>query len=168
TATVPASTRALASPPPAIDVCDVEYSYRDRKALDGLSLEVPAGSIFGLLGPNGSGKSTLLSLLIGRRQAAAGILRVLDEPLTSRLRSRIGIVFQEPSLDPQMTVIETMRLQAKLFGLGGRDAERAATRLLEQVALADRANTYTATLSGGMKRRLELARALINSPQLLL
>ena len=117
TATVRETRRTLATAPPAIDVRDLEYAYGERKALDRLSLEVPAGSIFGLLGPNGSGKSTLLSLLIGRRQADAGTLRVLDEPLTPRLRSRIGIVFQEPSLDPQMTVIETMRLQAKLFGL---------------------------------------------------
>jgi ABC-2 type transport system ATP-binding protein len=168
TATAPQLARTNVGAPRAIDVRDIEYSYGERKALDRLSLEVPAGAIFGLLGPNGSGKSTLLSLLIGRRQAAAGTLRVLDEPLTSRLRSRIGIVFQEPSLDPQMTVMETMRLQATLFGLRGDEGERTARRLLERVALADRANAYTSTLSGGMKRRLELARALTNSPQLLL
>src|SRR5437868_11312956 len=90
TATVRETPPTLAAAPPAIDVRDLEYAYGERKALDRLSLEVPAGSIFGLLGPNGSGKSTLLSLLIGRRQADAGTLLVLAEPLTPRLRSRIG------------------------------------------------------------------------------
>jgi ABC-2 type transport system ATP-binding protein len=160
--------------PAAIAVHELTYSYGERQALDGLSLTVPAGSIFGLLGPNGSGKSTLLSILIGRRTAAGGSLTVLGQTAPAgerpgdRLRRRMGIVFQEPSLDPVMTVRETMDLQARMFGLKRSAAAATERALLERVNLADRADAATSTLSGGMKRRLELARALLNSPELLL
>jgi ABC-2 type transport system ATP-binding protein len=146
----------------------VSYSYGDRQALDGLSLHVPAGAVFGLLGPNGSGKSTLLSLLIGRRRPAAGEIAVLGQPLSPRLRARVGIVFQEPSLDASMTVIETLQLQGRMFGLPRAETARRAADLLDRVGLADRARSMTPTLSGGMKRRLELARALMSRPELIL
>lgn len=149
-----------------MSVRDVSYSYADRVALDTLSLDIPRGSIFGLLGPNGSGKSTLLSLLIGARAPASGAIHALGEPLTPALRARIGIVFQEPSLDPVMTVREILWLQARMFGL--RDARASIDTMLARVALADRADAPTATLSGGMKRRLDLARALLPQPELLL
>jgi ABC-type multidrug transport system ATPase subunit len=154
--------------PPAVEITRASYRYDGHPALDHVSLSVPAGAIFGLLGPNGSGKSTLLSLLIGRREPAEGELRVLGEPLSAALRARIGIVFQEPSLDPLMTVRETMLLHGRLFGLSRAAAVAPATRLLARVALADRAGAFTSTLSGGMKRRLELARALLTSPDVLL
>src|SRR5207244_3850547 len=105
---------------------------------DELSLCVPSGSIFGLLGPNGSGKSTLLSLLIGRRAAASGRVTVLGEALTDRLRRRIGVVFQEPSLDPVMTVAETLDLQAHMFGMDRGAAAASKRTVLERVGLADR------------------------------
>lgn len=168
TSTVLPATASGEPAPAAIDVRDAVFSYCDRVALDGLTLSVPAGSIFGLLGPNGSGKSTLLSLLIGRRTGASGELRVLGQPLSPRLRARMAIVFQEPSLDPNMTVDETMRLQARMFGLHRADAASQAALLLDRVGLADRARSLTATLSGGMKRRLELARALLTSPEVIL
>ncbi len=152
----------------AIHLDHVSYSYRDRLALDELSLDVPAGSIFGLLGPNGSGKSTLLSLLIGRRRAAGGEIAVLGQKLSPGLRARVGMVFQEPSLDASMTVIETLQLQARMFGLPRAETSRRAAELLERVGLSDRAPALTPTLSGGMKRRLELARALITRPELIL
>lgn len=144
------------------------YRYGDRFALDGVTLDVPAGSITGLLGPNGSGKSTLLSLLIGRREAAAGDVRVLGAPLSVAGRRRIGMVFQEPSLDPLMTVRETMMLQCRLFGVPRADAERDSAAMLTRVGLTDRASAYTSTLSGGLKRRLELARALVTRPAVVL
>ena len=147
---------------------DLVYSYGDRRALDGLSLSVPAGAIFGLLGPNGCGKSTLLSMLIGRRTPEAGDIRLLGEPLAARLRERIGIVFQEPSLDPTMTVRETMHLQGRMFGIARAATTERAARLLERMGLSDRAASMTETLSGGMKRRLELARALLTDPALVL
>ena len=146
----------------------MSYSYGDRLALDRLSLDVPAGAIFGLLGPNGSGKSTLLSLLISRRRAASGEIGQLGQPLAPRLRARVGIVFQEPSLDASMTVLETLHLQGRVFGLPRAETARRAAELLDRVGLADRARAMTPTLSGGMKRRLELARALITKPELIL
>jgi ABC-2 type transport system ATP-binding protein len=152
----------------AIDIRDVSFAYGERQALNGLSLTVPSGSIFGLLGPNGAGKSTLLSLLIGRRVADAGQIVMLGRPLSASLRSRVGMVFQEPSLDPHMTVRETMQLQGKLFGMRSADIAAGTDALLGRVALADRASAYTSTLSGGMRRRLELARALLPGPDVLL
>ncbi|TAK69826.1 MAG: ABC transporter ATP-binding protein [Dehalococcoidia bacterium] len=152
----------------AVHLHQVSYRYGDRLALDELSLDVPAGSIFGLLGPNGSGKSTLLSLLIGRRRAAAGEIALLGQPLSPRLRARVGMVFQEPSLDASMTVIETLQLQARMFGIPRAETSRRAAELLERVGLSDRTRAMTPTLSGGMKRRLELARALITQPELIL
>ncbi|MEX2246078.1 MAG: ABC transporter ATP-binding protein [Dehalococcoidia bacterium] len=163
--TRPLSTSADAT---AIDIDTLSFSYGEQVALDTLSLRVAVGAVFGLLGPNGSGKSTLLSLLTERRRPQSGTIRLLGEPLTARLRARMGVVFQEPSLDPHMTVIETMRLQARLFALPGAAATRRTAQLLDTVGLADRGSALTATLSGGMKRRLELARALIADPELLL
>jgi ABC-2 type transport system ATP-binding protein len=143
-------------------------AYGERRALDGLSLEVRRGSITGLLGPNGAGKSTLISVLVGRRGARSGEISILGAPPSHRGRARLGVVFQERSLDPYMTVTETMRLQARLFGLP-RDVAHADTgRLLERVGLTARAKDPTANLSGGMKRRLELARALLTRPEVLL
>ena len=156
------------APDAAVEVRDLAYAYGDRPALDGLSLTVPQGAIFGLLGPNGSGKSTLLSMLIGRRAPDRGEIRVLGEALTPQLRARMGIVFQEPSLDQTMTVRETMQLQGRMFGLTRTATSERAGALLERVGLVDRATSMTATLSGGMRRRLELARALLTEPALLL
>lgn len=166
--TVPALLPATPRDAFAVDVRGLTYRYHDRVALDGLTLGVPAGSIFGLLGPNGSGKSTLLGVLIGRRTADSGEVRVLGEPLSDRLRDRVAIVFQEPSLDPMMTVRETMALQARMFALPRREGERETALLLDRVGLSDRADSAASTLSGGMKRRLELARALLTRPRLIL
>jgi ABC-2 type transport system ATP-binding protein len=152
----------------AIELDALTFSYGDRRALDDLSLDVPAGSIFGLLGPNGSGKSTLISLLIGLRTPASGSLQLLGGPPSDARRARIGAVFQEPSLDPLMTVRETMLLQARLFGLPPAQAQAGTDKLLARVGLSDRSRAFTGTLSGGMKRRLELARALLPGPELLL
>jgi ABC-type multidrug transport system ATPase subunit len=96
---------------------------------------------------------------------AVGRDQVLGEPLSARLRARIGIVFQEPSLDPNMTVRETMQLQGRMFAMPSAEIARRTAELLERVGLDDRAGAMTATLSGGMKRRLELARALLTGPE---
>jgi ABC-2 type transport system ATP-binding protein len=168
-----ATTLAADSVPPgaapaAVEARDLIYAYGDRRALDGLSITVPSGAIFGLLGPNGSGKSTFLSMLIGRRKPDAGEIRVLGRPLTPHLRGRMGIVFQEPSLDATMTVRETMHLQGRMFALSRAVTAQRASLLLGRVGLGERASAMTSTLSGGMKRRLELARALLTEPALLL
>jgi ABC-type multidrug transport system ATPase subunit len=169
-------TGRTAAPPttaPAADVRNLSFAYvspggEDRVALDGLTLEVPSGAVFGLLGPNGSGKSTLLSLLAGLRQPAAGDVRVLGRPPSAPLRARIGLLFQETSLDPLMTPRETLWLHGRLFGLGGRALRDGIDQRLEGVGLSDRANAPISTLSGGMKRRLELARVLLPRPELIL
>ena len=147
---------------------DLTYAYGERQALAGLSLSVPAGSIFGLLGPNGSGKSTLLAMLIGRRKPDGGSMQILGKPLTPKLRARMGIVFQEPSLDANMTVRETMHLQGRLFGQTRATTADRTELLLRRVGLDERAAAMTSTLSGGMKRRLELARALLPDPEIIL
>jgi ABC-type multidrug transport system ATPase subunit len=166
TAPAPSSDRSI-STSVAIEVRDAAYRYGERPALDGLSLSVPQGAIFGLLGPNGSGKSTLLSLLVGLRQPAAGEIRVLGAPPSPSVRAKVGIVFQERSLDPQMTVRETMALQGRLFGMTRDDIAARTGELLERMGLLDRAGSFTRTLSGGMKRRLELARALLPDPEVI-
>ncbi len=153
---------------PAIDVRDLAFAYGERQALAGLTLSVPAGSIFGLLGPNGSGKSTLLAMLIGRLKPDSGSLRILGQSLTPKLRGRMGIVFQEPSLDATMTLGETMQLQGRMFGLARATTTERAAALLRRVGLDERTSSMTSTLSGGMKRRLELARALLTDPEIVL
>ncbi len=158
--------------PPATDLAvrvqDLSFAYAERRALDSLALQVPSGAVFGLLGPNGSGKSTLLSLLAGLQVPSAGDLRVLGQPPSAALRARIGILFQETSLDPLMTPRETLWLHGRLYGLGGHALRDRIDRLLEGVGLSERADSLVSTLSGGMKRRLELARVLLPAPQLIL
>ena len=161
TADAPAAARASAS------FQGVRFEYPDRTALDDLSLDVPPGSIFGLLGPNGSGKSTLLSLLSGLRQPVAGTVSVFGGPCDTRARSGIGFVFQESSLDPAMTARETLWLHGRLFGMGGAALRSAIAGAFDTVGLAERERSLVSTLSGGMKRRLEIARALLSGPRLL-
>ena len=157
-----------ASPPPAIEVRDLVVSYGERRALDGVSLSVPRRAVIGLLGPNGSGKSTLLSVVAGLRPPQEGEACLFGEPLTTAGRRRVGVVFQETCLDPLMTLHETLWLHGRLFGLGGRELGRRIEELLERFGLAERARDAVRTLSGGLRRRLELARALLPSPQVLL
>jgi ABC-2 type transport system ATP-binding protein len=152
----------------AVEAENLAFAYADRPALDSLSLRAPAGSVFGLLGPNGSGKSTLLSLLAGLRTPAAGSILVLGEPPSASLRSRIGFLFQATSLDPLMTVWETLSLHGRLYAMHGGMLSERIDRVLRTIELTDRAGHLVRTLSGGMKRRLELGRALLPSPDLLL
>jgi ABC-type multidrug transport system ATPase subunit len=153
---------------PAAFLRDVSFSYPGRIALDGLSLTVPAGSVFGLLGPNGSGKSTLLSLLAGLRAPDSGELTILGRSPAPDLRARIGFLFQATSLDPRMTATDTLRLHGRLHGMRATALRERIRMSLDAVGLLERAESPVATLSGGMKRRLELARALLPEPDLLL
>ena len=145
--------------------------YGERTALDGVSLSVGQGEQLALLGPNGAGKSTLFSILAGLRDADQG--RILfegretaaDDPA---LRRSLGVVFQSPSLDILLTAKENLVLSAGLFGLASGPATDRATALLEWVGLTDRSHERVGTFSGGMKRRLELARALMHRPKILL
>ena len=146
-------------------------SYGDRLALDGVSLSVAAGEQVALLGPNGAGKSTLFSILAGLRDADSGVIRFRGETTHADapdLRRALGVVFQSPSLDGLLSARENLVLSAGLFGLTAPSAQARAATLLDWVDLGDRADDRVATFSGGMKRRLELIRALMHQPRILL
>jgi ABC-2 type transport system ATP-binding protein len=154
--------------PNALEARDIRRRYGERVALDGFSLEVPAGSVFGVLGPNGSGKSTFLALVAGGEDPPEGSLTVLGVRPSRRLRARIGVVFQENASDQLMSPLAYLLFAGRLFGVPGAVARSAAWELLERLGLASRAGDPISTLSGGMRRRLEVARALLHRPELLL
>jgi ABC-2 type transport system ATP-binding protein len=156
---------------PRLALEDVAFRYREREVLRGVSLEVRAGEIFGLLGPNGAGKSTLFAILAGLLRPAAGRLRLdgAEVPFGARaLRAAAGIVFQDPSLDGKLTAAENLRLAAALRRVPRRAARARIDALLRAAGLSDRADEAVERLSGGMRRRLEIARALVHRPAILL
>ena len=139
-----------------------------KHALKAIDLDIPRGSLFGLLGPNGAGKSTLINILAGLVTKTSGSAKVwgYDTAADSRLaRSAIGVVPQELNIDPFFTPGELLDLQAGLYGVP--KAERITDRLLQAVGLADKADSYARTLSGGMRRRLMVAKAMVHSPPVL-
>lgn len=145
-------------------------AYGSFRAVDGLSFDVRAGECFGLLGPNGAGKSTTLRMLIGLSAPQAGLIEVLGLPVPARsreVRALIGVVPQADALDPDFTVAENLRVFGRYFGLSGRTIEARIPDLLDFAGLAGKRDARIAELSGGMKRRLTLARALVNDPRIL-
>jgi ABC-2 type transport system ATP-binding protein len=159
----------LTSPePPVVEARDIIRSYGERRGLDGFTLSVPAGSVFGLLGPNGSGKSTFVTMVAAMEPPPSGSLLVFGQPPSTSLRRRTGTVFQENAQDPMMTVEETLALSGKLFGLSRARIRERGSELLAAFGLETRAHDTTSMLSGGMRRRLEMARALLHDPDLLL
>jgi ABC-2 type transport system ATP-binding protein len=163
--------RATQAPPAARAAATFEgvtFAYGERTALDDLTLEVPEGTVFGLLGPNGSGKSTLLSLAGGLRRPASGSVTVLGAPPGPLTRAATGFVFQEPSLDPAMTVRESLWLHGRLYGMSRAALNTAIASALGTVGLSERDRSLAGSLSGGMRRRLEIARALLPEPRLLI
>lgn len=136
-----------------------------KRALDGISLEIPRGSMFGLLGPNGAGKSTLINILAGLVTKTGGTAEVWGFDIDRHPRNAkasLGVVPQELLFDAFFTAFETLELQAGLFGVPKE--KRRTMELLEKVRLADKAHVYSRTLSGGMKRRLLIAKALVHNP----
>jgi len=155
----------VSNPPAAIEVRALRKAYGSLVAVDGLDLTVEQGEIFGFLGPNGAGKTTTIEILEGFKRADAGTVRVLElDPLRqgAELRQRVGIMLQETALYPYVTVGEALRLFA---GYYRHPAE--PQQVLEDVALADKRDSYVKALSGGQRRRLDLALALIANPSLL-
>ncbi|OHV79333.1 nodulation factor ABC transporter ATP-binding protein NodI [Ensifer sp. LCM 4579] len=154
----------------AIDLTGVSKSYDDKVVVDGLSFTVAAGECFGLLGPNGAGKSTITRMVLGMAPPDAGKITVLGMPVPARARlarGRIGVVPQFDNLEHAFTVRENLLVFGRYFGMSRSEIEAAIPTLLEFARLESKADARVNTLSGGMKRRLTLARALINDPQLL-
>src|SRR5262245_52105576 len=186
----------IPSSPPAIRVAGISHTYGSRRvgpqqvgsrpagsrpvgsrpvgsrqALIDLSLEIAPAEIFAVLGPNGGGKTTLFRLLSTLIPLQAGAAAVFGHDLMREqqaVRQMMGVVFQAPSLDRKLTVAENIRLQAVLYGLRGGDLSRRLDELLETFALRDRASELTERLSGGLRRRVELAKGMIHQPRLLL
>ena len=145
-------------------------SYGELEVVSGLDLEVAPGECFGLLGPNGAGKTTTLKLCLGLVDPDAGDIELLGEPIPKRARearARVGVVPQFDSLDPDFTVAENLLVFGRYFGMSRREVAARIPALLEFAVLAARGESRINTLSGGMKRRLTLARALVNDPQLI-
>lgn len=154
-----------------VNVENLEHRYGSRVALDGLSFKVARGAIYGVLGPNGGGKSTLFAILSTLITPASGRVFVdgidaLAKP--GEVRRRIGVVFQTQSLDRKLTVEENLFMQGALYGLRGDLLAGRARQALEQVGLSERARERADRLSGGLKRRLEIGKALLHQPALLL
>ena len=163
--------RRNGTPDLAIDIKGLVKTYRGSKkqepkeALKGIDLAIPRGAIFGLLGPNGAGKSTLINILAGLVVKSGGTARIWDFDIDvnpRRARRSIGVVPQELNLDAFFTPREALDIQAGLYGVP--KAERRVMDVLETVGLADKADAYSRTLSGGMRRRLLVAKALIHEP----
>jgi len=162
---------------PAVEAAGLRFSYPAKRnvparpALAGVSFAVEPGEIFGFLGPNGGGKSTLFRILATLARPDAGSLRVFGADLATRareIRRALGVVFQSPSLDLQLTVRENLVHQGHLYGLGGRDLAARIAAGLERFGLAERAGQRAQELSGGLRRRAEIAKALLHGPRLLL
>ncbi|MHC5042475.1 MAG: ABC transporter ATP-binding protein [Planctomycetota bacterium] len=158
----------------AIEIEDVAHDYGARRALDGLSFQVRAGEVFGLLGPNGGGKTTLFRILATLMAPTAGHARVLGLDTVeapAAVRRKIGVVFQSPSLDRKLTVSENLAYQGALYGMPPRGTRERAAEMLQRVGLADRAAERVERvekLSGGLRRRVELAKGLLHAPDVLL
>ncbi|MDA0807769.1 MAG: ATP-binding cassette domain-containing protein [Planctomycetota bacterium] len=155
----------------AICVKDLSFQYGDRVALDSVSFSVKSGAIFGFLGPNGGGKTTLFSILSTIFPMQSGVVSALGYDIrkdSAAYREQIGVTFQSPGLDRRLTVLENLIHQGHLFGLKGQQLRHTSEELLAQFGVADRQADIVDTLSGGLKRRVELAKCLIHRPSLLL
>lgn len=156
---------------PAIQISRLSHSYGERRALQSVSLDVKAGEFFGLLGPNGGGKTTLfkiLSTLIEPQEGTAAIFGIDVASRPAEARMRMGVVFQSPALDKKLTVEENLWHQGHLYGLRGKDLDGRIREKLERVGLWDRRQTRVEELSGGLRRRTELAKGFLHHPDLLL
>jgi ABC-2 type transport system ATP-binding protein len=154
----------------AVEVKDLRHFYAEREALGGVSFSVARGEMFALLGPNGGGKTTLFKILSTLMPPASGTVRLWGHDLSREpflVRKRLGVVFQHPSLDRKLTVLENLKHHGHLYGLAGSELQRRARAMLARVGLTDRASDLVETLSGGLQRRAELAKGLLHDPDIL-
>lgn len=156
---------------PIISAQGLRKTYSGRCVVDGIDFEIQRGECCGFLGPNGAGKTTTLRMLLGTTPPSAGTLEVLgySVPRQAReMRQHVGVVPQQDNLDPDFSVLENLRVYARYFGINGQAANRRIEELLDFAQLRERADDPVTNLSGGMCRRLILARALVNEPELLI
>lgn len=165
----------MPAPEYAIDVKDLRKTYAatgkmpEKQALKGINLSIPTGSIFGLLGPNGAGKSTFINILAGMVLKTSGTARIWDLDIDEhprQSRAAIGVVNQEVVADPFFTPVEMLELMAGFYGVP--KSERRSVEILTALGLADKKDAYVRQLSGGMKRRLMVAKALVHNPPVLI
>lgn len=163
---------------PAVRIQNLSFRYRrpaggqaDQLALQDVTLDVNRGEIFGLLGPNGGGKTTLFKILSTAFSCRSGEAEILGLDLAAnpgKIRRKIGVVFQSPSLDKKLTVAENLTHHGRLHGLSGRALEKKIVEALDKVSLLSRSDDFVETLSGGLARRLEIAKGLLHAPEVLL
>lgn len=169
------SAPRLASAPDAsaaaVVVRGLTHRYGDRVALAGVDLEIERGEIFGVLGPNGGGKTTLFRVLATLTPPQEGTVELLGHDAVrfpDVVREKLGVVFQHPSLDGKLTVVENLRCHAALYGLDGAAVRERAPAMLQRLGLTERAGDRVDTLSGGLARRVELAMGLLHGPEMIL
>jgi ABC-2 type transport system ATP-binding protein len=156
--------------PPAIEVTDLVKSYGDVEAVRGVSFTVPRGEVFGFLGPNGAGKSTTINMLCTLARPTSGSARVNGYDVSTQrddVRRHIGLVFQDQTLDGHLTAAQNLRMHAELYGIDPGVVGERMRQMLEMVDLSERRDQQVQTFSGGMRRRLEIARGLLHSPRVL-
>ena len=155
----------------AVEINNLAHSYGKQRALGGVSFAVMRGEIFGLLGPNGGGKTTLFRILSTSFPPTSGDAAIFGQDVRTQadqVRRRIGVVFQSPSLDKKLTVRENLMHHGHIYGLRGTGLKNRMTEMMERLGVADRADAIVETLSGGLQRRVELAKGLLHRPELLI
>jgi len=155
---------------PALSINDVRYRYGEHEAVRGVSFDVARGEVFALLGPNGSGKTTLfrlISTLVPLQQGSISVfgLNVASSPAV--VRGQLGVVFQSPSIDKKLTVRENLLHHGRLYGIRGGDLRMRAAAIVDRLGLTEKYNANVETLSGGQRRRVELAQAMLQEPSML-
>ncbi len=155
---------------PAISVTDLAKTYGEVRAVRGINFSVAMGEVFGFLGPNGAGKSTTINMLCTLTKPTGGSARVADHDVVSErddVRRNIGLVFQDPTLDGYLTAAQNLQLHAELYGVRSDLVKPRMQQVMEMVGLWERRDGTVGTFSGGMRRRLEIARGLMHSPRVL-
>lgn len=153
-----------------IEIKELTKKFNDFCAVDSISFDVEQGEIFGLLGPNGAGKTTTIKMLATLLKVTSGSARICDFDVkenSDEVRRCIGIVFQDPAIDTELTGRENLDFHARIYGMKGREKKKRIDEVLELVGLQDKAKALVKTYSGGMKRRLEIARGLMHYPKVL-
>lgn len=156
---------------PAVEVKNLRHTYKEKEVLRGLNFSVERREIFGILGPNGSGKTTLFRVLSTALRASQGSVQMAEFQMPgeeNKVREKIGVVFQSPSLDGKLTVRENLMHHGHLYGISGSELARRSSEMLARLGLADRAGQIVDKLSGGLKRRAELAKGLLHRPEILI